>query len=133
MKRIEEVICPKDILVCNNVGQLERFKGKCRIWGGLGMNCTNSQCANLLYGLGCEAVIGSIEAVVAGTLKIKSGPVPAMTFVTCPKKASVGCERCKKESLTGTRKRDFTCVDLKNTYAFLLSDYKSDFGQVEYI
>lgn len=133
LKKIEEAIGSEDIVVCNNVGQLERFKGRCRLWGGLGMNCTNSECASLLYGLGCEAVIGSIEAGVKGTLKIKSGPIPAMTFVACPKKASVGCEKCKKESLTGTRKRDFTCVELKNTYAFLLSDYKSDFGQVEYI
>ncbi len=129
----EKAVRTNDILVCNNVAQIERFKGKCRIWAGMGMNCTNSYCAQVLYNMGCEEIISSVEASVKGTLKIKDGFIPAMVFTACPKKAAVGCEKCKSESITGDGKKEFTCVKLKNTYSFLLSKYKSDFGQVEFI
>lgn len=133
LQAVEQVISSGDILVCNNVSQLERFKGKCRLWAGMGMNCTNSKTAEFLAGIGCEAVIGSVERIVPNTLKIKKGVIPAMTFVSCPKKRAVGCEKCKRESIIGGKRQDFTCVTLKNRYAFLLYEYKGDFGQVEFI
>lgn len=130
---LKEVIKQDDILLCNNVSQIEYFKGTCRIWAGSGMNCTNVPCRDFLYSLGCEQIISSIEANVPRTLCIQKGMIPVMTFVRCPVKEDVGCGNCDT-FIDGSGKRlHFKCSKIHGTYAFLNTYYQRDFGQVEYI
>ncbi|MBQ9624688.1 MAG: DUF3656 domain-containing protein, partial [Clostridia bacterium] len=131
LEKIEKAVKPGMIVVCNNIGQIERLKDKCRIWAGFGMNCTNSECLKALKGLGCERVFASIEAEVKGAYAFKEGLFPVMTFVACPQKAAVGCESCKGKSAVSNAR--FTCVDLEHRYSFMLKEYKGKNGQVVFI
>ena len=124
------------IVICNNLGHIEAFRGRCILWAGIGLNAINNYSVDFLYKLGADLVVSAVEEgkSLKHTISVKEGFIPAMNFAFCPKSMSVGCSKCKEEDIIDHKGNTviFDCVRMHNKTSFILEKIKNKSGNIYY-
>lgn len=105
--RLEEVsLLEIKTVMCGNISHIRLAKSYgFGLFGGYGLNITNSLAMSEYEKLGLEAATISYETKVSKLNRIRSdipvgfiayGSLPLMLLVNCPIQAQVGCSNCKK-------------------------------------
>lgn len=135
IEKIKTIIKKDMIVICNNIGQIMALKDLCKVWAGIGLNALNDKAVDFLYSLKCSMVISSMEAreKLKHTISIKSGLIPVMNFVVCPKSSAIGCDRCVQKNIYDTQNKTihFDCKTVQNKTSFILENIKRENGEID--
>lgn len=138
-----------DTVMCQNISHIRLAKSMgFTLFGGYGLNITNSLSISEYQDLGLSAATLSFETKVSKLNKIRSdipvgfiayGRLPLMLLVNCPIRAQVGCKNCKKTLVDRTgAKFKMDCHKSEGYYELLnskvlhledkLDDFHADFA-----
>lgn len=131
-------------ILCGNIGAYHLAKNMgFEVYGDYSLNIFNSNSAKMIDNpiLSFELTIEQANAVEgANTGVIAYGRIPLMLARNCPIKASVGCNRCKRNGRLKDRKgcefpvicSDYPCVEILNCVPIYMLDVmdeiKTDFA-----
>lgn len=133
---------------CSNFAHIRiGRKLKFEMFGGYGLNVTNSYTLKVLAEYGLTDVIASFELKLSQISRLADylpygiiayGKLPVMLTVNCPIKQAVGCEKCEGK-LTDRTNREFEvvcgsdAVEILNSETLLMSDKLDDIRGVNFI